>query len=56
MNDTLNGKWSYRSFGHDPIMLKDGQVQGNLELATPLSPPGVLEVTRGKTGEVMGSH
>ena len=56
MNETLNGKWSYRSFRHDPIVLKDGQVQGNPELATPWSPPGgVLEVTTGELGEVMGT-
>ena len=55
MNETLNGKWSYRSFRHDPIVLKDGQVQGNPELATPWSPPGVLEVTTGATGEVIGT-
>ena len=57
MTATLNGKWSYRSFRHDPIVLKDGQVQGNPELATPWSPPdgGVLAVTTGETGEVTGT-
>ena len=56
MNETLDGKWSYRSFRHEPIVLKDGQVQGNPELATPWSPPGgVLEVTTGELGEVMGA-
>lgn len=55
MSETLNGKWSYRSFRHEPIMLKDGRVEGNPELATPWSPPGILEVATGETGEVMGT-
>ena len=55
MNATLNGKWSYRSFRHEPIVVKDGQVQGNPELAAPWSPPGVLEVITGETGEVTGT-
>ena len=55
MNATLNGKWSYRSFRHEPIVLKDGQVEGNPELAKPWSPPGVLDVATGETGEVMGT-
>ena len=56
MNTTLNGKWSYRSFRHEPIVLKDGQVEGNPELATPWSPPGgVLEAITGETGEVTGT-
>ena len=55
MNETLNGKWSYRSFRHDPIVLKDGQVQGNPQLATPWSPLGVLEVVTSETGEVTGT-
>jgi len=55
MNEILNGKWSYRSFRHEPIVLKNGQVEGNPELATPWSPPGVLEVATGETGEVMGT-
>jgi hypothetical protein len=55
MTYALNGKWSYRSFRHDPIVLKDGQVEGNPELATPWSSLGVLEVTTGETGEVMGT-
>ncbi len=55
MNETLNGKWSYRSFRHDPIVLKDGQIQGSPELAIPWSPPGVLEVTTDARGEVTGT-
>jgi hypothetical protein len=49
MNETLNGKWSCRSFRHDPIEVKDGQIQGNPELATPWSLPfGVLEALKKK--------
>ncbi len=55
MNETLNDKWSDRSFYHDPIVLKDGQVQGTPELVTPWSPPGVLEVATAETGEVTGT-
>lgn len=55
MNPTLDGKWSYRSFRHDPIVLKDGKVDGNPELATPWSPSGVLEVQTGLMGEVSGT-
>ena len=54
MNATLNGKWHYRSFRHEPIVVKDGQVQGNPELAMPWSPPGVLEATTNEVGEVTG--
>ena len=28
MNETLKGKWSFRSFFHDPIVVKDGHVDG----------------------------
>lgn len=55
MNATLNGKWSYRSFRHAPIVLMNGKVDGDPELATPWSPPGVLEVATGETGEVSGT-
>lgn len=55
MNETLNGKWSYRSFRHEPIVVKNGQVEGNPELAAPWSSPGVLEVATRETGEVMGT-
>ena len=54
MNATLNGKWHYRSFRHEPIVVKDGQVQGNPELAMPWSPPGVLEAITNEVGEVTG--
>ena len=55
MSATLNGKWAYRSFRHDPIVLKDGAVDGSPELATPWSPPGVLEVSTGEEGRVSGT-
>jgi len=55
MNETLNGKWSYRSFFHDPIVVKDGKVEGNPNLATPWSPPGILDVVTSETGDVMGT-
>jgi hypothetical protein len=54
MNEALNGKWSYRSFYHDPIMLKNGQVDGNPELAAPWAPPGVLQVDTDPAGTVTG--
>ena len=50
----LNGRWAYRSFRHAPIVVKDGQVQGTPELATPWSPPGMLEVTTDLEGDVNG--
>ena len=54
MNATLNGKWHYRSFRHEPIVVKDNQVEGNPELAIPWSPLGVLDVTTSEAGEVTG--
>lgn len=55
MNPTLDGKWSYRSFFHEPILTKDGKVEGNPDLAKPWSPPAVLEATTGLCGEVSGT-
>lgn len=55
MNETLNGKWYYRSFRHDPIMVKDGKVDGDPQLATPWAPPGELDVHTGLLGEVTGT-
>jgi len=56
MHQAITGKWSYRSFRHDPIVVKDGRVVGKPDLATPWSPPdGVLEVSTGEMGEVMGT-
>jgi hypothetical protein len=54
MNETLKGIWSYRSFRHDPIVVKDGHIEGNPELAVPWSPPGILEVDTDTAGEVTG--
>lgn len=55
MNETLNGRWSYRSFRHAPITVKDNQVEGCPELAIPWSPPGELEVETSQAGEVTGT-
>lgn len=33
MNATLNGKWSYCSFRHVPIVLRNGPADGDPELA-----------------------
>ena len=55
MNTFLDGRCSYRSFRHDPIVLKDGLVEGEPELAALWSPAGVLEVRTGETGEVSGT-
>ena len=55
MNETLNGKWSYRSFRHAPIMLKNEQVDGNPELAVPWAPPGDLQVATDAAGTVTGT-
>lgn len=55
MNAVLNGKWSYRSFRQDSIVVKDGRVEGTPALATPWSPPGVLEVVTNDRGEVTGT-
>lgn len=54
MSETMNGKWHYRSFRHDPIIVKGGYVEGNPELAIPWSPPGVLEASTDAAGEVTG--
>jgi hypothetical protein len=54
MNETLKGKWSYRSFRHDSIVVKDGHVEGNPELAKPWSPLGVLEVDTNEASEITG--
>ena len=55
MNTFLDGRWSYRSFRQDPIVVKDGLVEGDPELAAPWSPVGVLDVRTGETGEVSGT-
>ncbi len=55
MNETLKGKWSFRSFRHEPIVVKDGHVDGNPELAKPWTPPGKLVVDTDERGEVTGT-
>lgn len=55
MNVALSGQYAYRSFRHDPIVVEDGQVVGEPELATPWSPPGVLEVVTDAAGAVTGT-
>jgi hypothetical protein len=55
MNTTLNGTWCYRSFRHAPIVLMNGKVDGEPELAALWSPAGVLEVATSETGEVRGT-
>ena len=54
MNETLKGQWSYYSFRHDPIMVKDGRVDGKPELALPWALGGKLDVDTGERGEVTG--
>ncbi|MGH8489767.1 MAG: caspase family protein [Gammaproteobacteria bacterium] len=54
MNETLTGKWCYRSFRHDRIVVKDGNVDDKPQLATPWAPPGQLDVnTDEATGTLM---
>ena len=55
MKEALNGKWSYRSFRHAPIVVKNGQVDGTPELALPWAPPGTLEAVTGEAGDVKGT-
>ena len=54
MNTQLKGKWIYRSFRHDPIIVENGCVIGNPELLLPWSPTGVLDVDTNTAGEVLG--
>jgi len=51
---TLNGRWSYLSFRHEPVIVSDGVVLGDPELAEPWSPHGLLEVETSDSGEVRG--
>jgi hypothetical protein len=55
VNTSLNGKWSYQSFRHDPIVVRDGKVEGKPNLAMAWSPTGALEVVTGEAGEVNGT-
>jgi hypothetical protein len=51
----LNGKWTYRSFRNEPIVVKDGKVEGDPQLAIPWAPPGVLDVSTDCEGVVTGT-
>lgn len=51
----LNGKWSYLSFRHDAIVVVNGLVAGQPELAVPWSSPGVLDVRTSDDGVVAGT-
>jgi hypothetical protein len=55
MTSALNGKYAYRSFRHDPIVVSDGEVVGSPDLAVPWSPPGVLYAATDATGAVSGT-
>jgi hypothetical protein len=55
MNRILNGRWHYRSFRHEPILVKDGNVDRNPQLATPWAPLGELNANANDAGEVMGT-
>ena len=55
MNEKMTGKWTYRSFRHDPIVIKNGKVDGNPDLAIPWAPPGQLVVNTDATGKVTGT-
>jgi len=54
MNTQLKGKWIYRSFRHDPIIVENDCVIGNPELLLPWSPAGVLDVDTNASGEISG--
>ena len=55
MKEALNGKWSYRSFRHAPIVVNNGQVDGTPELAVVWAPLGTLEAVTGEAGDVKGT-
>jgi hypothetical protein len=55
MNASLNGSWSYRSYRHDPIVVENGEVLGEPELAVAWSPRGVLVARTGADGTVAGT-
>jgi len=52
MNETLKGKWAYRSYYHDPIVVNNNQIEGNPQLATPWTPPGELQADTDGEGNV----
>jgi hypothetical protein len=55
MNEALESRWSYYSFCHDPIVVKDGKVEGNPQLAIPWAPPGELVHKTDEAGEITGT-
>jgi hypothetical protein len=54
VDPTLNGKWAYRSFHADPIVVKNGKVDGNPNLAIPWAPLGELDGETDAAGIVKG--
>jgi hypothetical protein len=55
MSETLKGKWYYRSFRHEQVVVKDGKVDGNPQLAIPWAPLGELDANTDEAGEVTGT-
>src|SRR6266446_2445257 len=54
MDPSLNGKWAYRSFRAEPIVLKDGKLDGNPDLARIWAPLGELDAETDAAGVVKG--
>jgi hypothetical protein len=52
MDPNLSGKWAYRSFHADRIVLKDGKLDGNPDLAKIWAPLGELDAETDATGVV----
>lgn len=55
MTDSLSGEWTYRSFRHEAVVVRDGAVEGAPDLAVPWAPPGVLKAGIDETGAVDGT-
>lgn len=55
MADSLNGKWSYRSFRNELIEVSNGELVGTPQLAVPWAPPGELEVSTDKNETISGT-
>ncbi len=55
MSVGFNGKWSYRSFSNAPIEIVDGKANCESTMTEPWAPPGDLEVTTDKNGNVTGT-
>jgi hypothetical protein len=51
----LNGKWAYCSFRADPVVVEDGKVEGNPNLAMPWAPLGKLDAETDTAGNVKGT-